>query len=561
MMKVFRGVHGRLLLLPLVTLLSVAAVGGLSIRAIGRLTYDEHSARARVITEAATAIVIYYEGRAATGAMTTQAAQTAARDAVRAMRYDGDDYPFITDQTGLSLAHPSPKVEGTNTLDLKDIHGTMLVRDQFAAAQAGGGFSHYFWAKSVTNPTLEEKAAYSLLSPGWHWVTSSGVYLDSVRAAEWSILAGLLPPVLLLALLSVVVAVVVGRRIAGPIIRIAAVTRSIADGDLVSAVPDVDRKDEIGAMAQAVDVLKTRSAEAAALRSQQEELKLQATRERKATLDRLADGFEAKLGHMVGQLASGSRDLEATSHAMAQTSATANERATAVAEAAGAASSSVQSVAVAAEELAASISEIGRQVEQSAQMSGRAAGDAQRTDATVRELADAAEKIGQVVGLISTIASQTNLLALNATIEAARAGDAGKGFAVVASEVKSLASQTAKATDEIAAQIGQIQAATRQSVAAIRGITETIGAISGIATSISAAVEEQGAATAEIARSVQHTAKAADDVTTYIAGVSEAMQTNGSATGNVLTAATDLSKETQAISSELTRFVASVRAA
>jgi len=200
-------------------------------------------------------------------------------------------------------------------------------------------------------------------------------------------------------------------------------------------------------------------------------------------------------------------------------------------------------------------------VVQSAAMTGRAVSEAERTDAIVRALADGAQKIGAVVGLITNIAGQTNLLALNATIEAARAGDAGKGFAVVASEVKNLALQTAKATGEIGAQIDHIQAATNETVSAIRDITSTIQEVSQIANAIAAAVEEQGAATAEIARNVQQTAQAAQEVAVNIIGVSSSVNETGTAAKVVLDAAADLSSQSERLTGEVAAFVASVRAA
>ena len=221
----------------------------------------------------------------------------------------------------------------------------------------------------------------------------------------------------------------------------------------------------------------------------------------------------------------------------------------------------MQAVAAAAEELSASIGEISRQVSQSSEITGQAVVDARRTDAIVRALAEGAERIGHVVGLIISIAGQTNLLALNATIEAARAGDAGKGFAVVASEVKSLAQQTAKATEEIGTQVGQIQSATKEAVEAIRVITGTIEEVSSIAVSIAAAVEEQGAATAEIARSVQQTAQSARDVTVNIGDVSQAATNTGTAADQVLDAATDLSRQAERLTSEVDGFITEVRAA
>jgi methyl-accepting chemotaxis protein len=356
------------------------------------------------------------------------------------------------------------------------------------------------------------------------------------------------------------VTVLMVRNISSPIVRITDAMRQLADRNMAVFIPGTGRRDEIGAMAGAVQVFKDSMIEAERLTALQNAEHAEKEK-RAAVLAALTSGFEAKVGHLAELLASASTELEATARAMSATAGRTNDQATVVTSAAGEASAGVQTVAAAADELTASISEISRQMAQSARVTSRAVENARRTDSIVRALASGAQKIGDVVGLITTIAGQTNLLALNATIEAARAGDAGKGFAVVASEVKGLAQQTAKATEEIGAQIAQIQTATQEAVEAIQGITSMVEEVSAIATSIASAVEEQGAATAEIARNVQQTASSTQEVTTNIAGVREAAGETGATATQVLGAAGDLSKQAEQLSSEVNQFVAGVRAA
>ena len=350
------------------------------------------------------------------------------------------------------------------------------------------------------------------------------------------------------------------RRVAQPLKRLMVTVRQLADRDYTTTIPQLARDDEFSGIARTLEQLRQNAADGERLAA--ETMADQARKgERGDQLNTLVCGFEAKVGEMVRHLSNGSSELKGTAQTMSSSAAQTNGQAAAVASAAETASVGVATVAAAAEELTASISEISRQVVQSARIATAAVDDARRSDTIVQALAKSAEKIGHVVGLISTIAAQTNLLALNATIEAARAGDAGKGFAVVASEVKSLASQTTKATKEIGEQIAQIQSATTEAVIAIRGIAGTIEEVSSIAISISAAVEEQGAATAEIARNVQQTAQSARDVTANIGGVSQAATETGQAAEMVLSAAADLSRHAGLLSAEVGGFISGVRAA
>ncbi len=262
-----------------------------------------------------------------------------------------------------------------------------------------------------------------------------------------------------------------------------------------------------------------------------------------------------RVGDVVDIVSSSSMELQSTAQSMASTAEETSKQSEAVAAASEEATTNVQTVASAAEQMSKSIEEIGQQVEKSSSIAGRAVSEADRTNVTVEGLAEAAQKIGEVVELISNIASQTNLLALNATIEAARAGDAGKGFAVVASEVKSLANQTAKATEDIAAQISGMQDATKGTVDAIKGIATTIGEISEIASSIASAVEEQSAATQEISRAVQEAATGTQEVSTNITSVNAAAVETGKSATDVLTAAEELAKQGDTLRTEIEKFL------
>ena len=361
-------------------------------------------------------------------------------------------------------------------------------------------------------------------------------------------------------LLGLALAFAIARGILRPIAALTGAMARLAAGDNATAVPDADRRHEIGDMARAMLVFKQNAIDQARLTAEKELARL-AREERAARLETLTTGFERLAGELMGQVASAATELQATAQSLAGNAGDATRQATNVAAAAEQASVNVQTVAAAAEELSVSVAEISRQVLQSAKVAGQALDDARRTDTVVQALAEGAQKIGEVVGLINNIAGQTNLLALNATIEAARAGDAGKGFAVVASEVKSLATQTARATEDISRQIGQIQSATRDAVQSIQGISRTIDEISQIGAAISVAVEQQGSATQEIARNVQQAAAGTHEVSSNIAGVSQGAEETRTTASQVLGAADELARQAEDLRSEVTRYIAGVQAA
>ena len=367
------------------------------------------------------------------------------------------------------------------------------------------------------------------------------------------------------ALLAVLLVILAIRTIFGRVItrRLTAMTtamQGLAEGDHMVEIPVQAGTDEIAEMAGAVEVFKRNAVEAERLQAEQnaeQARKLQ----RQAAIEQHIASFEQVVRNTLDQLTSAASEMRTASQGMSATSDKTTARATAVAGVVGEVSGNMQTVASAAEELLSSVSEIGRQVVHSSKIAGQAVDEAGRTNATVQTLSQAAKKIGDVVKLISEIAEQTNLLALNATIESARAGEAGKGFAVVAAEVKTLANQTARATDEIGAQVTSMQHATGDAVNAIGNITGTITTISEIAGAIAASVEQQGAATREITRNVQEAANGASAVSSNITGVNEAAHETGAVSIEVLASAEKLGCQAAALRADVDRFLANIRAA
>jgi methyl-accepting chemotaxis protein len=353
----------------------------------------------------------------------------------------------------------------------------------------------------------------------------------------------------------------VGLGVIAPVSRMTEVMQRLAKGELDGNIPSLARTDEIGSMARAVQVFKDSALRVKAMESEQAAFNDKLEADRKAAMHRIADGFETAVGKIVETVSAAAADIEAAASSLSKTAETTQVLSTTVSEASDRSSVNVQSAASATEEMASSVAEIARQVQASHEVTSTAVQQAEQTNARIAELSETTGRIGEVVKLITAIAEQTNLLALNATIEAARAGDAGRGFAVVASEVKALSVQTAKATEEVGAQIAQMQSATDHSVSAIRQIGSTIAQISEISSAIAGAVEEQGVATQEISRNVQQAAEGASQVAGSIADVNRGAEKTGLEAGQVHGFARSLLNESNHLKLEVEKFLRTIRAA
>jgi methyl-accepting chemotaxis protein len=432
----------------------------------------------------------------------------------------------------------------------------LVIQQELAAADSGDKYGVN--SEELAKATVP--ATQSFLTVRDAALSEAADRADDARAGALAMLA--LAGIVVTSLLGVLAGatVMLRRRVIAPLAALTDVVGHLAAGRHDQTIPAADRTDEVGIMARSLQVLK----EALVAKKAADEsaaVEASAKIQRGQRVDRITHEFEAIISEIVDIVSCASTQLEASAGTLTTTAQHSEELAKTVALASGEASSNVQSVAVATEEMAASVDEIGRQVQMSAHIASEAVERAGKTNTLVAELAKAAARIGDVVQLIDTIAGQTNLLALNATIEASRAGEVGRGFAVVATEVKALAEQTAKATGEIGQHISSIQSATRESVAAIKEISETIARMSEVASAIACAVEEQGAATREISRNVQQAAQGTQQVSLNIVDVKRGATDTGSASSHVLVAAKSLSNESDRLKVEVGKFLSAFRTA
>jgi methyl-accepting chemotaxis protein len=551
------GIGAKLLAFSAIIFVGYAFLAGLASHKIHQTISAERAEMVRSLNETGVSMVKAAYARAQSGEMTEEAAQKLAKDQLRVLRYGNGEYYYVYDYEGLAVVHGTrPEREGKNFYAAVDPAGKQFVKEQIDRARDGTRLVYVQFPRTGSDVPVPKMSYVTAFEP-WHWVIGTGVYIDDIDARFAEVAWQFFSIAVVVGLFMMACAWWLSRKITKPLGRLVQFTEQpLSEAPTSEFTRDLRLKDEIGTVARALQVFRDKSAEAERLRGEVDVQKSEAEASRRAALAGMVTTVETETDTAVTGIDKRMTAMTEAAAVMSRSAGLVGASSQTVAAASAQALANAQTVASATEQLSSSIREISVQVNNATKATTVAVGRSDHARTTIASLAEAVARVGQVTTLISEIASQTNLLALNATIEAARAGEAGRGFAVVASEVKNLATQTARSTEEINRQIGEIQSITQETVRGMDEVSGTVRTIDEIASSIAAAVEQQHAATSEIARNVTETANGAREVSTRIAEVSGEATRLGDEAGRVHSYASDV---TEAVSSLRRVIVHAVR--
>ena len=526
--------------------------------------YEDRKAKLRALVETAVNTVNRYGDLAAAGKMPVEEAQKTALATLQGMNFEDKNYFFVFDRNGILKMHPTRAGNiGHSMIDPKEPTSDNYIGYLKAANTHPPleGFSVFVGRRPGSTVNDTPKLFLSTFAKHWDWCVTTGLFVDDVDALFFSRAIWAASAVFAGLVLSLLLTLMLGRSITRPLNRTVNALEELGAGRFDADVPDDKSQTEIGRLSRAFLQFRDKMKETEALRARQLDAERQVEIDRRNTMSKVADEFDAAVGSVVESLFA---EVKRTADTVAELSKSAQASAAGTERVDGAASSvseNIQTVAAAAQELSVSINEIGRQIHMTRDIAQQTRSISTQTETRVAALSDSVEAIGSIIEIINSIAEQTNLLALNATIEAARAGDAGRGFSVVASEVKALASQTTKATEDIRKNIQAVRDATLAAVDAVREISKSINGLDESAGTIAAAVEEQNAATSEISRNTTLTAEQTRSITQAITDVSKSVSGTDQAARQVEEYSTLMRSRFEEMRSEVQAFVSRIRAA
>ena len=494
------------------------------------------------------------------GELSRADAQKAALAQLRELRYGAaKDYIFIQGYDGTAILNPgSPQLEGKKRLDAVDADGVPNVRLQIEAAQKGGDFVWYRFPRKQGEPPLQ-KVSYALPVAEWQWAVASGIYLDDVDAQLRRSLGQLALSTLITVAIFIAVSLFVGRAMRRPMVQLSDVIEQLRGGTRGIEVPYVTARNEISALARAIESFQAALQESERLALEQKAVHVQLMSHEKRHA--LVEAFAARMDQITGRLTSSADHLAEQANAMASSAAVAVSGAETVGSSSSTAAETVQGISTSVGQLNHSVGAITRAVGDVTRASKDAVAQTQLAKTDVDDLAKSVQEIRTINDLVSNIAAQTNLLALNAATEAARAGEAGRGFSIVASEVKALATQTAEATGSIQAQVAAVLERTTKVIDIMEAISRSIGAIADHTTAVSSQVEQQALVTSEIARAASNAADSASSARAGVAGVAVEVRQTSVTAGEVLSAAHEFSSQSQELAETVGAFVRDLEAA